>query len=105
MVTEGTTLARPDGTWGHCWILRLDRGVRPDETFKWYMGDHDLERRAKRYGGVSICPEKTLNLEMGKEEYMSDEISRLIEEDYRKFFYRYKLDYIKHLFRKIKRLT
>lgn len=104
MISEGTTLARPAGTWGHCWILRLDRGIRPDEIFRWYMGDHDLERRAKRNGGVTVCLENTLNLEMGKEEYSKADIAEFIKMDYRNFFKRYKLDYVKHIMRKLKRL-
>lgn len=51
MIRESTTLVRPQGDFGHCWILRLDRQIRPDPIFRWYMGDHDLEKRSQRNGG------------------------------------------------------
>jgi len=103
MIREGSTLARPNGTWGHCWLLRVDRGIRPDEKFRWYMGDHDLEIRAKKSGGVSISFEETRNLEMGQEEYLNPEIAEIIARDYQTFFRRYKSHHIRHYLRRFLR--
>lgn len=39
---------------GSCWLLDLSTGLRPDEGFRWWYGDNDLDRRARRdYGGVA----------------------------------------------------
>lgn len=39
--------------WGCFWLLRLDSGLRPDERYVWWYGDHDLDIRARRsHGGI-----------------------------------------------------
>lgn len=42
---------------GWAWLLRLDRGVRPDERFRWWYGDNDLHDRATVNGGVAYTPD------------------------------------------------
>ena len=39
--------------WGCFWLLRLDSGLRPDQRYVWWYGDHDLDIRARRdHGGI-----------------------------------------------------
>lgn len=39
--------------WGCFWLLDLDSGLRPDDKYVWWYGDHDLDIRARRdFGGV-----------------------------------------------------
>ena len=39
--------------WGSLWMLRLDSGLRPDESYVWWYGDNDLDIRARKsFGGV-----------------------------------------------------
>ena len=38
---------------GACWVLDLESGLRPDEGYRWWYGDDDLDYRARRdHGGV-----------------------------------------------------
>ncbi len=37
--------------WGSLWVLRIDSGLRPDETYGWWFGDNDLDIRARKHNG------------------------------------------------------
>lgn len=37
---------------GACWLLDLSTGLRPDEGYRWWYGDNDLDLRARRLSGV-----------------------------------------------------
>ena len=68
----GRVLPSNGGQWGHAIFLRLlprsesvlpspanSRGIReemilPDQTFRWYFGDGDLERQHRRRGSCSV---------------------------------------------------
>jgi len=40
---------------GACWLLDLSSGLRPDESYRWWYGDDDLDWRARRdHGGVAL---------------------------------------------------
>lgn len=42
---------------GACWLLDLSTGLRPDEAYRWWYGDDDLDWRARRgHGGVMATP-------------------------------------------------
>lgn len=42
---------------GSCWLLDLASGLRPDEGYRWWFGDDDLDRRARRdHGGIQTVP-------------------------------------------------
>ena len=42
---------------GACWVLDLATGLRPDERYRWWFGDDDLDWRARRdHGGVIALP-------------------------------------------------
>jgi hypothetical protein len=103
-ILENTTLVRLQHDWGHCFLLRLDRGVRPDESFRWYMGDHDLERQAKKKGGVSIfhhTEDEIKHIEPSKLTAQSIELQQITKQDYRVWFRKYPLDLINHFKRKL----
>ena len=49
----GATLALlADGPSGHCWVLDVTHGVRPDESYRWYSGDLQLIADATQARGV-----------------------------------------------------
>lgn len=50
-------LATDEGTSGHCWVLNVTHGVRPDESYRWYSGDLQLIADAERAQGVVRVPE------------------------------------------------
>lgn len=41
---------------GSCWLLDTSHGIRPDEGYRWWYGDGDLDWRARRdgHGVVSV---------------------------------------------------
>lgn len=42
---------------GSLWVLNVHSGLRPDERFRWWYGDDDLDIRARRdFGGVATTP-------------------------------------------------
>jgi hypothetical protein len=42
---------------GSCWLLDTASGLRPDESYRWWYGDDDLDWRARRdHGGVVSVP-------------------------------------------------
>jgi GT2 family glycosyltransferase len=75
--------------WGHCWVLDVSRGIYPDERFKWWCGDHDLEIRAKRRGGVAYLPLRVPNLHANELTVKSWQISELTVKDIWKFRRKY----------------
>ncbi len=50
----GATLAllAEDGPSGHCWMLNVTHGVRPDESYRWYCGDLQLIADSTEARGV-----------------------------------------------------
>jgi GT2 family glycosyltransferase len=50
-------LAYTEGPSGHCFMLNVTHGVRPDESFRWYSGDLQLIADAQRANGVVRVPE------------------------------------------------
>lgn len=45
------------GPSGHCWMLNLTHGVRPDESYRWYSGDLQLIADASMARGVVRVPD------------------------------------------------
>lgn len=56
MVLEDATIGYPlpasSDPCGYCFILNTQHGIFPDEKYKWWYGDNDLYRRAKKTIGV-----------------------------------------------------
>lgn len=65
LLEAGATLASPGGGGlvtdparlmvinGACWLLDTASGLRPDEGYRWWYGDNDIDFRARRdHGGV-----------------------------------------------------
>lgn len=41
---------------GSCWLLDTETGLRPDERYRWWYGDDDLDLRARRdHGGIATA--------------------------------------------------
>lgn len=58
LATSGYTLAMPSTgeRVGWAWMLDLTRGVRPDESYRWWYGDDQLIHDAMENGGVTYIP-------------------------------------------------
>lgn len=78
--------------WGSLWMLNLATGLRPNQAYRWWYGDNDLDIQARRhFGGVVLVPvtfehhhpgERTGELTDLKE--LTDQDARLFEMQYRK---------------------
>lgn len=80
------TLAVPDlgpaGNPGHCWMLDVTRGVRADESYRWWCGDLQLMVDAERSGGVAHVPGVWLaHLHANEATQSSPELLALAEAD------------------------
>lgn len=77
------TLAYPAAPMtGWAWMLDVTRGIRPDESFRWYYGDTDLwDRCAESAGGVCAVPQTVKHLHPGRATDASPELQALGEAD------------------------
>jgi hypothetical protein len=109
--SEKTDLALPvgkgDAAWGHCWILDISSGIRPDERFIWWCGDRDLEIQARRSNGVSYKALPTRNIhanELTASNLILEEITMVdIQSFYRKYPIRSVVAYPRRLWSRINR--
>lgn len=95
MLCENSILAIPvkrgQAGWGHCWILDLSYNLRPDERFKWWCGEHDLEIRANRHGDVTYLDLGIINLHANELTVEDAQLQELVRKDIRCFRRRYPL--------------
>lgn len=56
MIQEDATIGYPlpatSDPCGYCFILNTEHGIFPDEKYRWWYGDNDLYKRAKKTIGV-----------------------------------------------------
>lgn len=71
---------------GAIWLLDLKSGLRPDERFRWYFGDDDLDIRARRdHNGVSVVSLDYEHLHVGIRTSQSTELADLTVGDRAEF--------------------
>jgi hypothetical protein len=78
--------------WGSLWMLNVASGLRPNQTYRWWYGDNDLDIRArKRFGGVVLVPVTFEHHHPGEQtgqltdlQTLTDQDARLFEMQYRK---------------------
>ncbi len=67
---------------GACWVLDLEAGLRPDEGYRWWYGDDDLDERARReHGGVVTVPVPFAHSHHAVETFARPELRALAEVD------------------------
>ena len=67
---------------GACWVLDLASGLRPDESYRWWYGDDDLDLRARRdHNGVLTYPVPFVNLHHTETTYASPALQALARAD------------------------
>lgn len=80
----GATLALLDeeGPSGHCWVLNVTHGVRPDEAYRWYSGDMQLMADAIEARGLVRVPDAwCLHLTPGQATTATPELAAIAAED------------------------
>lgn len=70
---------------GSIWVLRASAPVRPDEGFRWFYGDDDLDVRARAAGGVVTVPIAFEHRHAGKATDASPVLLALAEGDRRRY--------------------
>jgi hypothetical protein len=107
LIEEDSVLALPvnhgDAGWGHCWIVDLDKNVRPDERFTWWCGDHDLEIQAQRKGRVSYFPLPIENLHANELTSSSPALLLLAKKDIWTFRRKYPVYFLREIFQILKK--
>lgn len=48
---------------GYCFIIDLATDIRPDERYRWWYGDRDLDLQARKQGGVVHVPAMVKHIE------------------------------------------
>lgn len=72
----------PYGVSGHCWLLNITHGVRPDESYRWWCGDLQLWADAQRAGGVVTVPDAwCLHMHANEATWASPDLAALADAD------------------------
>ena len=78
---------------GYCYILNIDTGLVPDESYRWWFGDNDLYLRAKKLGGAVGVLSKVRHLHGNELTSTNPKLLALTEEDKKLFYSRLEADY------------
>ena len=70
---------------GYCWVLNLKYQVRPDEQFRWWYGDNDLQMQAQKLNKYIYVPVDVKHLESGESTAENPFLQELAEIDHYKF--------------------
>lgn len=70
---------------GYCWVLNLDFKVRPDNRFKWWYGDNDLQMQAQRVKKYIYVPVEVKHLESGSLTTNNPLLQKLAQLDHYRF--------------------
>lgn len=78
---------------GYCWIIDLASDIRPDENYKWWYGDRDLDLQAHKLGPNMVVhvPAKVRHLEGNILTSQSQELMDLTKIDEELFFSKWNL--------------
>jgi hypothetical protein len=74
---------------GYCWVLNLNFKVRPDNRFKWWYGDNDLQMQAQLVNKYIYVSVEVTHLESGGLTNKSPILQKFAEADHYKFIYKW----------------
>ena len=80
----------PGWTCGYCFIIDLATDVRPDEQFKWWYGDNDINFQAREQGGIVAVPAKVRHLHGNELTQQNPDLMKLTTTDEDLFFKKWK---------------
>lgn len=71
---------------GYCFIIDLATDVRPDERYRWWYGDRDIDLQARKQGGVVHVPAMVRHVEGNVLTTQNKELQELAKIDEDLFF-------------------
>lgn len=71
---------------GYCFIIDLATDIRPDERYRWWYGDRDLDLQARKQGGVVHVPAMVRHVEGNILTTQNKELQELAKIDEDLFF-------------------
>lgn len=71
---------------GYCFIIDLATDVRPDERYRWWYGDRDIDLQARKQGGVVHVPAMVRHVEGNVLTTQNKELQELAKVDEDLFF-------------------
>jgi hypothetical protein len=66
---------------GYCFVLNLEHGIMPDESYRWWYGDDDLWNQAKKLSGVIGAAASVVHLHGNELTSNSPKLLALASED------------------------
>jgi GT2 family glycosyltransferase len=78
---------------GYCYILNVETGLMPDESYRWWFGDNDLYLRAKKFGGSVGVLAKVRHLHGNELTSINHKLLAQTEEDKKLFYSRLEAGY------------
>ncbi len=70
---------------GYCWVLNLNFNVRPDNRFKWWYGDNDLQMQSQKVNKYIYVSAEVNHLESGGLTKESPILQKFADIDHYKF--------------------
>ena len=78
---------------GYCYILNVETGLMPDESYRWWFGDNDLYLRSKKLGGSVGVLAKVRHLHGNELTSINHKLLAQTEEDKKLFYSRLEAGY------------
>jgi len=78
---------------GYCYILNVETGLMPDESYRWWFGDNDLYLRSKKFGGSVGVLAKVRHLHGNELTSINHKLLAQTEEDKKLFYSRLEAGY------------
>lgn len=78
---------------GYCWVLDVNSPIRPDENYKWWYGDRDLDIQARLNGGVVHVPAMVRHIHGNELTRDNQHLIELTKADEELFFKKWNLNH------------
>jgi hypothetical protein len=78
---------------GYCYILNVETGLMPDESYRWWFGDNDLYLRSKKFGGSVGVLAKVRHLHGNELTSINHKLLAQTKEDKKLFYSRLEAGY------------
>jgi hypothetical protein len=76
---------------GYCWVLDVKSGIKPDENYKWWYGDRDIDLQARQGKGVVHVPAMVRHIHGNELTRDNQELMAMTKVDEELFFKKWNL--------------